>query len=286
MEIQLIGAAIDQCAGIAGAQNTPEIINSLLKNNSSLVFSKILYYDGDGHNIDKLATYYTNLANAAYIALENKNFPIIVGGDHSCAIGTWSGISKYLIDNNQSLGLIWIDAHMDSHTPETTPSGNIHGMPVATLLGYGYSELISILEYQPKINPTNVILIGIRSFEDDEARLLAKLGVKIYYNHEVIEHGFATVFIKAWQDLSNKVNKIGLSIDVDGFDPDFTPGVGTRESHGIDFNHFMHEFNQLDMKNLIGLEITEANSHLDIDNKTIDCVLAIIKTTYNKLIAN
>ena len=277
MQIQLIGAAIGQCASIIGTEDTPEIINSYLQKDD-LTIKPILPYRGDGRNINELQIYFASLANTVYNTLDNNILPVVIGGDHSCAIGTWSGVAKHLEDDHKSLGLIWIDAHMDAHTPQTTITGNIHGMPVATLLGYGYPELVDILSKNPKLDPANIILIGIRSYEEAEALLLAKLGVKIYYNYDVNSHGFAKIFNDAWQLLSKQVDKIGLTIDIDGFDPKFAPGVGTCEPDGIDFNDFMQEFKQLDTTKLVAIEITEANNHLDPSGKTINCVLEIIKT--------
>lgn len=278
MQIKLIGAAIDKCAGILGAADTPRELQALLKD-VNLEIKDTIYYNDGRHDLNKLETYFTSLANLVSSTLTSKNFPLIIGGDHSCAIGSWSGVSAYLMKKNQSLGLIWIDAHMDSHTPQTTMSGNIHGMPLATLMGYGYEELIHILNKNPKLDPTNLILIGIRSYENAEYDLLNKLGVKIYYSHEVDERGFATIFSEAWQYLDTHTSKIGLSIDVDGFDPEFTPGVGTAEPNGINFNQFIEEYVKLDASKLIALEIAEANHRLDSSGKTLDCVARIVKAT-------
>jgi arginase len=277
MQIQLIGAAIGQCANIRGTEDTPEIINSYLQKNG-LTVNPILHYQGGDRNATELQTYFTSLANAVYNVLDNNILPVVIGGDHSCAIGTWSGVAQHLAEHEQSLGLIWIDAHMDAHTPQTTITGNIHGMPLATLLGQGYPELISILSKNPKLDPANVVLIGIRSYEEAEALLLAKLGVKIYYNCDVNKVSFSKVFKEVWEPLAQKVDKIGLTIDIDGFDPKFAPGVGTCEPDGIDFNEFMQELKQVDTEKLAAIEITEANNSLDPSGKTINCVLEIIKT--------
>lgn len=278
MQIKLIGAAIDKCAGIVGAFDTPDVLQPLLKDVNLKIKDIVRYTDGR-HDLNKLETYFMSLANLVNSTLVSKNFPIVVGGDHSCAIGTWSGVATYLMKKQQSLGLIWIDAHMDSHTPQTSATGNIHGMPLAALMGYGYEELISILDKNPKLNPANLVLIGIRSYEKEELELLNRLGVKIYYNHDVNERGFATVFNEAWQYLEKHTSKIGLSVDVDGFDPEFTPGVGTAEPDGVNFNQFMDEYVKLDASKLIALEIAETNHHLDPSGKTLECVAKIIRAT-------
>ncbi|MCC2644526.1 MAG: arginase family protein [Burkholderiales bacterium] len=278
MQINLIGAAIDKCAGIAGAADTPQMLNLLLKN-SGLQISQIITYSETRNNVPFLKDYFTDLAIAVRDSLVKNEFPLIIGGDHSCAIGTWSGVSGFLSENNQTLGLIWIDAHMDSHTPETSISGNIHGMPLATLFGFGFDEFTSIINSHPKLKPENVVLIGIRSYEDDEAALLNKLGVKIYYNHDVAKLGFSNIFNMVWQDLALKVDKIGLSIDVDGFDPEFTPGVGTIVPDGLNLTQFMDEYTKIDADKLLAVEITEANPILDKEDRTLTCVIDIIKAT-------
>jgi arginase len=279
MDITLIGAAIDKCASISGAAGTPEMLNKMLS--PSLQINPILTYVDGRNNIPSLKDYYTNLANTVKQTLKEQKFPITIGGDHSCAIGTWSGVSDFLSKNNQTLGLIWLDAHMDAHTPQTSHSGNIHGMPLAALLGFGIDEFVKILNSNPKLKPQNVVLIGIRSYEEEEALLLNKLGVKIYYNHDITKLGFAAVFNNAWQDLSAKVDKIGLSIDVDGFDPEFTPGVGTTVPDGIDFNQFMDVYSIIDINKLAAVEVAEANSILDEQNKTLNCVVQIVTATPN-----
>lgn len=278
MSIKLIGAAIDKCAGISGAADVPEMLNLLLKS-SDLQIGQIITYSQMRNNIPLLKDYFTDLAVAVKDSLVNKEFPMVIGGDHSCAIGTWSGVSGFLSENNQTLGLIWIDAHMDAHTPETSHSGNIHGMPLATLFGFGFDEFTHIINSFPKLKPENVVLIGIRSYEPEEASLLDKLGVKIYYNYDVSRFGISKVFNDAWQDLAAKVDKIGLSIDVDGFDPEFTPGVGTLVTDGINFNEFMGAYTKIDATKLLAVEITEANPVLDVQNKTLICVADIVRTT-------
>jgi arginase len=278
--IKLIGAAIDACAGTKGAADTPDRLarNGWLKP-LNLEFEKIIYYAGERNNIPKLESYFTDLAKTTRDTVAENKFPIVVGGDHSCAIGTWSGIASAL--KNQTLGLIWLDAHMDAHTPEDSMSGNIHGMPVATLMGEGYPELINILGAYPKLSPQNIILIGIRSYEDAEKERLERLGVKIYYTEEVNRRGFIHVFQEAWAELGKKVDKIGLSIDLDGFDPKFAPGVGTAEPDGIDYPDCITALSNIDKSMLCGLEITEGNDHFDPSGKTMQCIVDLIQLVSN-----
>lgn len=206
---------------------------------------------------------------------ENKRF-CIIGGDHSCAIGTWSGAVTALPDTSE-LGLIWIDAHMDGHTPETSPTGNIHGMPVATLLGYGHKQLTELLSQQAKIKPRNICLIGIRSYEAGEEKLLNDLGVKIFFNTDVEALGIDNVMQQALAHISQTATHIGISIDLDGLDPNDAPGVGTPVEKGIDGQEFCTSLAVLkQQKNVIGYEIVEYNPHLDSEQKTAKIISDII----------
>jgi arginase len=165
-------------------------------------------------------------------ASQHEHFPIIVGGDHSIAIGTWSGMSTALKAQG-NFGLIWIDAHMDSHTPKTSHTQNIHGMPLAVLMGYGEKTLVDVMAVGAKLDPAHIVLIGVRSFEPEEAALLKKLNVKIFFIEEVKSRGFDTVFKEAVSTVSANTKGFGVSIDVDAFDPTIAPGTGVQEENGI-----------------------------------------------------
>ncbi len=174
----------------------------------------------------------TALARQTEALSRQKELFVVIGGDHSCAIGTWSGVFAAK-KNEGPIGLIWIDAHMDSHTPKTTPSGNIHGMPVACLLGYGDERLIAIADGQPKLQPEKICLIGIRSFEPEEAKLLEKLNVRVFYMDEERQRGLQTVMREAVQIASQGTTGYGVSMDIDSIDPADAPGTGAAEPNGI-----------------------------------------------------
>jgi arginase len=208
----------------------------------------------------------TRLNAAVLETLRERLFPVILGGDHSIAIGTWSGVKSFL-GEGQKLGLIWIDAHMDAHTFETSLSKSIHGMPVASLLGYGPSELAKIGGPLAKIDPENIILIGVRSYESGEAELLKRLNVKIYYMDEVKERGFVAVFDEAWQKLKDSTQAVGLTIDVDAFDPEDAPGTAASEPDGLKIAEVLPALKGKG-QGLIALELVEYNPNLDVDHKT------------------
>ncbi len=217
----------------------------------------------------------TRLSEEVVQCIKNKQFFTIIGGDHSCAIGSWSG-AAHALRNKGDIGLIWIDAHLDAHTPQTSPSGNIHGMPVAVLLGHGDDRLIHIQDKLPKIKPENLCLIGMRSYESGEQDLIRKLNIKVFYMDEVLRRGFDAVFGEAREIVTRNTIGYGLSLDIDGIDPVDAPGVGTPEENGISGESIRQAFikyciqdkkSQTHQK-LFGLELVEFNPHRDVDKKT------------------
>lgn len=217
------------------------------------------------------------LASTVEGLIRNQVFPCAIGGDHVMAVGTFSGAIKAL-GARENFGLIWVDAHMDSHTPETSPSQAYHGMPVASLLGYGEDALRNLYGPGRKIDPRDLVLIGIRSFESEEQRLLESLGVKIYYCTEVLERGCEVVFKEAMAHVTKNTKAFGVSIDLDAFDPVFAPGVGSPEPDGmvpaltLPFLSLIAQHPQF-----AALEITELNPDLDRDHLTTQLVEDILK---------
>ena len=250
-----------------------------LKNNlkiDELYWHKMITID---HEMDNS---YELLANLNHqLAVESKflahNFPFFLsfGGDHSCAIGTWTGVADEKKD--EDLGLIWIDAHMDSHTPETSDSGNIHGMPLAALLGYGDSRLTGILSEKPKFKPENVVLIGIRSFEEKEALFLNSLNVRIYYIEEVLEKGFKSVLEDVLKGFSTKKINYCVSFDLDVVDPSYVEAVGTPVPNGINPNDAIDAMELFDNNPPLAFELVEYNPKLDHSGKTLHFVQNLLK---------
>lgn len=203
---------------------------------------------------------------------------IVIGGDHSCGIGTWSGVIKSLNAQN-NFGLIWLDAHMDAHTFETSPSKSYHGMPLSVLLGKGDDILGNIGLSGPKIKPENLVLIGVRSFEDEEKSLLENNGVKIFYLEDVKRIGVQKVFEEALQIATNNTKGFGISVDLDVFDPQIAPGVGSPEQNGLMYEEVNSHLHILfSSRNLKCLEITEFNPELDEKDKTADILYQILQT--------
>lgn len=200
--------------------------------------------------------------------------PFIVGGDHSIAIGTWSAIYQHY---QKDFGLIWIDAHLDAHTPETSPSQARHGMPLAALLGYGDCELTAIGSTQAKLKPENLVIIGARSFEQGEQDLLNQLGVRIMYMDEVRQRGFSECFNEAVSLATKNNQNFGISFDIDAFDPSIAPGTGAAEPGGLWEDEVLSAMRSiLDHERLLGFELVEFNPSLDINDQTLKLIWNLV----------
>jgi arginase len=216
------------------------------------------------------------LAAEVEAVLQAGNFPLVVGGDHSCAIGTWSGVHRVLASKGP-IGLIWIDAHMDSHTFATTPSGQIHGMPLACLLGHGEAALTAIEGAEAKLRPEHVCLIGVRSFEAGEAALLQRLGVRVFDMDEVRRRGLAAVFDEALSIVRRGTAGFGVSVDLDALDPEEEPGVTTPVPGGLCRAELAAVLSRLrGDPAFVAMEIVEYNPRRDRGHATADAAGALV----------
>lgn len=216
------------------------------------------------------------LARTVQRRVEEDYFPIVIGGDHSCAVGTWSGVRGAVAECG-SVGLLWVDAHMDSHVPQTSPSGALHGMPLACLLGHGFDGLTHLAGPAPKLQPAHVCLLGVRSFEVGEAALLKALGVRVIFMEEVTRRGFATVWREALAQVSRASAGYGITLDLDALDPRDAPGVGTPAPGGIDADELVRALTDARQdRNWLALEIAEYNPHLDHDQTTLRLLQRIV----------
>jgi arginase len=204
-----------------------------------------------------------------------RRMPVVVGGDHSCAIGTWSGVARSVPGK---LGLIWIDAHMDAHTPETTLSGALHGMPLACLLGHGDPRLVGLTAGH-HLAPQHLCLIGVRSFESGEALLLARLGVRIMFIDEVVERGIDACIAEALAIATGGTAGFGVSLDLDAIDPEDAPGVGSPVEGGLAGDDAVRALALLhDHPALKALEVVEYNPALDTSGATARLVRRLMET--------
>lgn len=231
-------------------------------------------------NLEEVVSMSTALAKKVDAVVKRDRTPLVLGGDHSIAIGTLAGLSMHY----KNLGVIWFDAHADLNTPDTTPSGNIHGMPLATSIGLGHERLTSILHSEVKIKAENIIIIGGRSIDEGERVLIKERGIKVYTMHEIDRLGMTHVmeetlrFFKAQQ-----VDGLHLSLDLDALDPLYTPGVGTPVVGGITYreSHLAMEMIQ-ESSLLTSAEFVEVNPILDERNKTADVAVALIGSLFGE----
>ncbi|RLQ91044.1 arginase [Planomicrobium sp. Y74] len=203
------------------------------------------------------------------------NFPLVLGGDHSIAIGTLAGISP----NHENLGVIWYDAHADMNTSETSPSGNIHGMPLAASFGHGHEKLTQIRGFSPKVKPENIVIIGARSVDPGERELIRERGIKVYSMHEIDKMGMDFVIEDSIRYLKEErgTDGVHLSLDLDGIDPLYTPGVGTPVPGGISYRESHLAMEMLHDAGIItSAEFVEVNPILDEKNRTADVAVALI----------
>ena len=213
------------------------------------------------------------------------HFPLVLGGDHSISVGTVSAIAAASRREGKRVGLLWVDAHGDINTPETSPSGNIHGMPVAALLGEGPPELTSIGGEGPKLDPRNVAMVGIRSLDEGEKVRLKRYGVQVHTMSQVDRQGIESVMKEALARVSDGTDRVHVSFDLDALDPEVAPGVGTPVKGGLDYReaHFLMEILS-DSGLMTSLEVVEANPILDVRTATAAFAVELVQSAFGKRI--
>lgn len=219
------------------------------------------------------------LADMVDEEIQKNNFPLIFGGDHSIAIGSLAGIAKHY----KNLGVIWYDAHGDLNSSETSPSGNIHGMPLAVSLGIGHDKLVNISDYVPKIKPENIVIIGARSLDPGEKELIKEKGIKVFTMHEIDRLGMPNVMSEAIKYLKDRTDGVHLSLDLDGLDPSEAPGVGTPVLGGITYRESHLAMEMLEESGMItSAEFVEVNPILDEKNKTATVAVALMGSLFGE----
>lgn len=205
--------------------------------------------------------------------IADDSFPLVLGGDHSIALGTLAGVAK----KQKNLGVIWYDAHGDLNTADTSPSGNIHGMPLAASLGFGDPALTNIGGFSPKAKPENVVIIGARDLDDGERKLIKETGIKVFTMHEIDRLGMTTVMKETIEYLRERTEYVHLSLDLDGLDPTEAPGVGTPVAGGLSYRESHLAMEMLEESGIItSAEFVEVNPILDEKNKTGAAAVALI----------
>lgn len=226
-----------------------------------------------------------NLANKVKSILQVNEFPLVIGGDHSIAMGTVAGVASHFREQNKSIGLIWFDAHGDMNIPGVSPSGNIHGMPLAHLLGKGDEDLKNIMGFSPKVKVENVALIGIRDLDAGERRIVKESGIHAFTMRDIDEYGMAAVAVKALQAVTDGTAGFHISFDVDGCDPSVIPGSGTLVPGGVSFReaHLLLEY-CADSGRLVSMEVVELNPFMDDRNISAERTLQLILSALGKSI--
>jgi arginase len=228
------------------------------------------------HYGEKRAKYLTEIAETcrglAEItegSLAEGFMPLMLGGDHSIAIGSFSGVANFFRKQSKEVGYMWLDAHGDMNTPETSPSGNVHGMPLASLIGYGAPELVELLGYKPKVERRHVALVGLRDLDQREKRLVKDSGVHAFTMRDIDERGMREVMTEALRIVSDDTDGVAISLDMDFVDPIDAPGVGTPIRGGVTYREAHLAMEMIaDSETMVSLEVVEINPVIDLHNKT------------------
>jgi len=225
------------------------------------------------------------LAKKVEHVVRRGDFPLILGGDHSIAIGTISGLAAHARKKHKKVGVFWIDAHGDFNTPETSPTGNIHGMPLAVCVGLGPRSLRSVGGSFRKIDPANVAIIGLRNVDEGERHHLRELGISVYTMEEIDKHGMHRVMKKAFAVVASKVDYLHVSFDLDSVDPVYAPGVGTPVKGGLDYReaHLLMEM-LAESRRMSSLELVEINPILDSRNQSAEFAVELVQSAFGKKI--
>jgi len=235
--------------------------------------------------LKEIADACTHLANLVLQIRQEGRTPLVLGGDHSIAIGTVSGVSECFRRSGKKIGLIWFDAHADFNTPEISPSGNVHGMPMAAIMGYGPAELTRIFGFSPKILPEHAVQIGIREVDQQERELVKKSGIRVFTMKEIDRRGIGAVMDEALSIVSRDTDGFAVTLDADFLDPYESPGVATPVRGGADYREAHLAMEMIaDTKKMVSFEITEINPILDVQNKTAHFGMELILSAFGKQI--
>jgi arginase len=271
-EARLIGAAIgvggpDRGTALAPARlRAAGLAPQLAARGANVRWGEILVPPRGFPNPAVFEDFWSALAVEVKAALRDHEFPVVIGGDHSCAVGTWRGVASVY---EGPVGLVWIDAHMDAHTRATSPSGNLHGMPLAHLLGAWGGP--------PALAPGHVCQIGIRSFEPAEEALLERLGVRVYRMDEIHRRGLDAVMTEALALATQGTRAFGVSLDIDAVDPASAPGVNTPAAEGLAPGALMQALGLAARQpGFAALEVVEYNPVVDHDGRTAALVAAAL----------
>lgn len=260
--------------GIKGFASIPEKISAFLPNQIVIEPEEISYTDNSNlKNLNNVIGYSNKLAQEVYNSLENGHFPFTIGGDHSIALGTISGAAK----KYDNLGVIWIDAHGDMNTDETTISGRIHGMILSSLQGLGDKRLVNVFEEKQKIKTENIVIYGIRDLDVLEEKLMKEVGVKYIPYSRIKKEGILNTIREVIQYLKSKTQNIHISFDLDSMDPNIVPGVSVPVKDGFCLQDALLILKELfnNSLNVTSFDLVEYNPHFDKNDATKNIIFEI-----------
>jgi arginase len=243
--------------------------------------------EGDPHAkyLKEITATCTKHAELVLKTLEAGKVPVVLGGDHSVAAGTVAGVAQFYRRHEQRIGLIWIDAHTDINTPETSPSGNVHGMPLAATMGLGPAELANIFDFSPKVSPENCVLVGVRDIDAIEKANVRRAGIAVLTMRDIDERGMRNVMEEALRIAGRGTVGYHVSLDMDWIDPEVAPGVGTPVRGGSTYReaHLAMEI-IADHGRMLSFEVVEVNPVIDEHNRTADLAVELTLSAFGKKI--
>ncbi len=298
--ISIIGAPLDLGAGRRGVDMGPSAVRVA---NLNARLAALGYQVEDFGNVpvrqaeatpagDPRAKYLPQIVSTCQAlatqvkgALEHGSLPLVLGGDHSIAVGTTSGISQYHRERGKKIGILWLDAHADMNTPESSPSGNVHGMPLACILGLGPPELTQLFGYAPKVNPANAVIVGLRDVDQLEKPHVRDSGIRAFTMRDIDERGLRAVMEEAIRLACDGTAGFHLSLDMDFVDPQDAPGVGTPVRGGATYREAHLAMEMIcDSGQMLAMEVVEVNPVIDEVNRTADLAVELVMSALGKRI--
>lgn len=298
-KVSLIGVPSDIGASDRGASMGPEALRvagiaKMLQKQGCEVFD---LGDVDGpknpelppvegyRHLEENVAWATNIQDAIYKEMDNGRFPIMMGGDHAMSIGSIAAVARHCADHNKPICMLWIDAHADFNTSETSPSGNIHGMPVAVATGLGHPDLLAVGHAVPMVPAENVYQIAIRSVDMNEKKLVMKSGITVYDMRHIDEIGIRQTMQEILHNVAEKGAHLHVSFDVDSLDPPIAPGVATTIPGGLTYREAQLCMEMIHDSGLMGsLDIAEINPALDHNNSTAKIAVDLTASLFGRQI--
>lgn len=298
--VEIIGAPLDLGANKRGANIAPATVRiaGLADKLAALGISAIDSGDvavplretlGPEAAAERYLRVITDVCNELFERVQRSlgagRFPLVIGGDHSIGIGTIKGAADYWYQQGGQLGLIWVDAHADLNTPATSPSGNLHGMPLAAVLGLGHEQLVHVGGTGPRLRPENVALIGIRSVDEGEKEFVRQTGIRYYTMTDIDQRGMYDCISEAMDRIAQRCSAVHLSFDIDAVDPLYAPGVSTPETGGLTYREAHLALEVVAARGLLrSMEFVEVNPMYDTSHQTSKLCIELAMSALGKAI--